>query len=165
MIRIPLSQHWKPRLSRGSVIYSSYSIPFSEVTIRIPWIAQASRRSMATVIHSPRDPNTLSNYNNWISTHITANFDILFEEKKLVGNVVHKLRSITDARSTEIILDTNHVEIGDVRVDGQASHWELLPTLEPYGAALKVKLDQGVGLNQMVEVDVNCPPACVSSSM
>ncbi|PIG86346.1 leukotriene A-4 hydrolase [Aspergillus arachidicola] len=110
---------------------------------------------MATVIHSPRDPNTLSNYNNWVSTHITANFDILFEQKKLVGNVVHKLKSITDARSTEIILDTNHVDIGDVKVDGQASHWELLPPLEPYGAALKINLDQGVGLNEMVEVEIS----------
>ncbi|KAB8215419.1 peptidase family M1-domain-containing protein [Aspergillus novoparasiticus] len=155
MIRIPLFQPWKPRLPRGSVVHSCYPIPFSEVTTRIPLIAQASRRSMATVIHSPRDPNTLSNYNNWVSTHITANFDILFEQKKLVGNVVHKLKSITDARSTEIILDTNHVDIGDVKVDGQASHWELLPPLEPYGAALKINLDQGVGLNEMVEVEIS----------
>ncbi|UDD64726.1 hypothetical protein AFCA_011945 [Aspergillus flavus] len=155
MIRIPLFQPWKPRLPRGSVVHSCYFIPFSEVTTRIPWIAQASRRSMATVIHSPRDPNTLSNYNNWVSTHITATFDILFEQKKLVGNVVHKLKSITDARSTEIILDTNHVDIGDVKVDGQASHWELLPPLEPYGAALKINLDQGVGLNEMVEVEIS----------
>jgi leukotriene-A4 hydrolase len=109
---------------------------------------------METVIHPPRDPNTLSNYNNWVSTHITANFDILFEQKRLVGNVVHKLKSITNAESTDIVLDTNHVDIGDVKVNGQPSHWEILPPLEPYGAALKIKLNQGVKLNETVEVDV-----------
>ncbi|KAE8151501.1 leukotriene A-4 hydrolase [Aspergillus avenaceus] len=110
---------------------------------------------MATVIHPARDPNTLSNYNNWVSTHIVANFDIIFEQKKLVGNVIHKLKSVTDAESTEILLDTSHVDIGDVQVNGQSSPWELLPPLEPYGAALRIKLNQGVGLNEMVEVNIS----------
>ena len=103
---------------------------------------------------NPRDPNTLSNYNNWRSTHITANFDILFDQKKLVGNVVHKLTSITDAVSREIILDTSHLDIGSVKVDGQPSKWELLPTLDPYGTPLKISLEQGVKRNGTIEVDV-----------
>lgn len=107
-----------------------------------------------TIINPPRDPNTLSNYNNWISTHITANFDILFDQKKLAGNVVHRLKSITDAQSQDIILDSNHLDIGGVKVDGKPSQWELLQPLEPYGTALKVKLDQGVKLHDIVEVDV-----------
>ncbi|KAF9883449.1 hypothetical protein FE257_003447 [Aspergillus nanangensis] len=110
---------------------------------------------MATTMNPPRDPNTLSNYNNWVSTHITANFNILFDQKKLVGNVVHKLKSITDGESTDIILDTNHVDIGDVKVNGETSHWELLPPLEPYGTALKIKLAQGVKLNQTIDVDIS----------
>lgn len=103
---------------------------------------------------NPRDPNTVSNYNNWRSTHITANFDILFDQKKLAGNVVHKFKSITDAQSREIILDTSHLEIGSVKVDGQSSTWEWMPPLEPFGTPLKIRLDQGVKLNGFVEVDV-----------
>ncbi|KAJ5088120.1 hypothetical protein N7456_011736 [Penicillium angulare] len=107
-----------------------------------------------TMASNPRDPNTLSNYNNWRSTHITANFDIWFDQKKLVGNVVHKFTSITDAQSQEIILDTSHLEIGEVKVDGLPSKWELLPTLDPLGTPLKISLNQAVKLNDTVEVDI-----------
>ncbi|KAJ5791376.1 uncharacterized protein N7518_008387 [Penicillium psychrosexuale] len=112
-----------------------------------------SIRTMAT-INPPRDPNTVSNYNNWRSTHITANFDILFDQKKLVGNVVYQFKSITDGESQEIILDTSHLDIGAVKVDGQLSKWEFLPRLEPYGVPLKIRLDTPVKLNGTVEVDI-----------
>lgn len=101
-----------------------------------------------------RDPNTLSNYNHWRSTHITANFDIRFDEKRLAGNVVHRLKSVSDALSREIILDTNHLDIGSVKVDGQPSKWELLSTVEPFGTPLKINLEQGVKRDGTVEVDV-----------
>jgi leukotriene-A4 hydrolase len=106
------------------------------------------------VVTNPRDPNTLSNYNNWRSTHITANFDILFDQKKLVGNVVHRFKSITEAQSREIILDTSYLDIIAVKVDGQPSKWELSTPLEPFGTPLKISLDKAVELNGMVEVDV-----------
>ncbi|KAL4889116.1 leukotriene A-4 hydrolase [Aspergillus ambiguus] len=124
---------------------------------RPSWNAQLTLfrpRNMAT-INPPRDPNTLSNYNNWLSTHITANFDILFDQKKLVGNVVHKLKSITNGESTDIVLDTNHVDVTDVKVDGKASAWELSSPMEPYGTALKIKLDQGVKMDEIVNVDIS----------
>lgn len=111
-------------------------------------------RKMATVTN-PRDPNTLSNYNNWRSAHITANFEILFDQKKLVGNVVHRLKSTTDAQSKEIILDTSHLDIGEVKVDGQPSKWELLAPLEPFGTPLKISLENAVKLDGTVEVDVS----------
>jgi leukotriene-A4 hydrolase len=107
-----------------------------------------------TTINPPRDPNTLSNYNNWRSTHITANLDIHFDQKRLAGNVIHQLKSITDAESREIILDTSHLDIADVKVDGKPSQWELLPPLEPFGTPLKITLEQGVKLNGSVEVEV-----------
>ena len=133
---------------------SSIHLPVG-TQIRCTFHPRGQRRTMATtIINSPRDPNTLSNYNNWISTHITANFDILFDQKKLEGNVIHRLKSITDAQSQDIILDTNHLKIDDVKVDGKTSHWDLLPPLDPYGSALKIKLEQGVKLNETVEVDV-----------
>jgi leukotriene-A4 hydrolase len=61
-------------------------------------------------VNTPRDPNTLSNYNNFITTHTTANFTIDFDGKKLAGNVVLKLKSITNAESNQIILDTRYVQ-------------------------------------------------------
>ena len=155
MIPSPLSH--LPRVSfslRGSI---RASLPFihPSIAVQTRWIIpRGQRRSMATIINSPRDPNTLSNYNNWISTHITANFDILFDQKKLAGNVVHRLKSITDAQSQDIILDANHLDIGDVKIDGKQSQWELLPPLESYGTALKIKLGHVVKLNETIEVDV-----------
>ncbi|KAL2002046.1 hypothetical protein VTN02DRAFT_728 [Thermoascus thermophilus] len=110
---------------------------------------------MESIINPPRDPNTLSNYNNWISTHVTANLDILFDQQKLAGNVIHKLKSITNGESRDIILDTNHLDIGEIKVNGKQSEWELLPRLEPYGTGLKIKLDSPVGLNETVEVDIS----------
>lgn len=125
-------------------------------SIKVQFMQSTSIRTMATMatINPPRDPNTVSNYNNWRSTHVTANFDILFDQKKLVGNVVHQFKSITDGESKEIILDTSHLDIGVVKVDGQPSKWEFLPSLEPYGVPLKISLDNPVKLNGTVEVDV-----------
>jgi leukotriene-A4 hydrolase len=111
---------------------------------------------MASPIRRPRDPNTLSNYTAWVSNHVTANFEILFDQKKLVGNVIHQLQSKTNAESQEIILDTSYLDIEDVKVDGQLSKWELLSRFEPYGSALKIQLSSGVEAEKVVEVDV-CP--------
>ncbi|CEL01541.1 Putative Leukotriene A-4 hydrolase homolog [Aspergillus calidoustus] len=117
--------------------------------------AQSCRRSMATLINTPRDPNTLSNYNNFRCTHTEANFEILFEQKRLVGNVVHKLKSTTNAESKEIILDSSHVSIDEVQVNGNPAEWELLPPFGPLGTALKIKLDQPVRLDELVDVKIS----------
>ncbi|KAK1141367.1 Leucyl aminopeptidase yscIV [Aspergillus melleus] len=110
---------------------------------------------MATVSHPRRDPNTLSNYDSWLSTHITANFAILFDKKKLAGNVVHRLKSRTDSESTEIILDTSNVKVGGVHIDGKpSSNWELLAPQEPYGSALRIVLDHGISRNEIVTIDI-----------
>lgn len=132
--------------------FLSFSTPTA-----VPVRSRQLFRRMATTVTNPRDPNTLSNYNNWRSAHITANFEILFDQKKLVGNVVHKFRSTTEAQSKEIILDTSHLDIGEVKVDGQASKWELLAPLEPFGTPLKISLEKGVQLNETIEVDVRSP--------
>ncbi len=109
---------------------------------------------MASTIHVPRDPNTLSNYNNFLTTHTTANFAINFEKKILNGNVILNLKSITDAETKEILLDTSHLDIHDIKVDGQASKWKLLSRFEPYGSILKIELEKGVQNAKSVEVDV-----------
>jgi hypothetical protein len=40
-------------------------------------------------IRTPRDPNTLSNYHNFVTRHTQADFDIDFEKKVLSGRVCH----------------------------------------------------------------------------
>ncbi|KAL3456328.1 leukotriene A-4 hydrolase [Aspergillus heterothallicus] len=110
---------------------------------------------MATLINTARDPNTLSNYNNFRCTHTEANFEILFEQKKLVGSVVHKLKSTTNAESKEIILDSSHVSIDEVQVNGSPAEWELLPPFGPLGTALKIKLDHPVQLDDTVDVKIS----------
>ena len=127
------------------------------LTSTASWNSRAEIRMMATVINPPRDPNSLSNYNNWVSTHVTANFDVLFDQRKLTGNVVHRFKSITHSDSKEILLDTNHLEIGDVKINGNSSEWELLPSYGPYGKALKISLQNGAELDEIVEADVCFP--------
>lgn len=121
-------------------------------------------RMASTIINPPRDPNTLSNYNNWLTTYSTAKFDVLFEEQKLRGHVAHKLKSITNAETKEIILDTSHVDIKDVHVDGSSVKWELLPRMEPFGSALKISLDHGVPLNESLDLTILCQttPSCTA---
>ena len=128
----------------------TFARSFNFSTLRSASITVRLSRTMATM---NRDPNTLSNYNNWRSTHVTANFEILFDQKKLVGNVVHRFKAINGG-SREIILDTSHLDISTVKVDGQPSQWELLAPRDPLGVPLKIILDQGVKLNDTVEVDV-----------
>lgn len=60
-------------------------------------------------IRTPRDPNTLSNYHNFVTTHTAAGFEIDFEKKILKGGVRLTLKSLTDGESDEIVLDTRYV--------------------------------------------------------
>lgn len=115
------------------------------------------RRRMATTttsIQRPRDPNTLSNYTAWASRHVTANFEIVFDQKKLVGNVVHQLESKTDGETQEIIFDTSFLDISQIKVNGHLSKWEILPRFEPFGSALKIQLESTAKLGEKLEVDV-----------
>lgn len=115
---------------------------------------RALNMAATTPILRPRDPNTLSNYTAWRSRHITANFEIDFNNKRLTGNVIHQLLSKTQAATREILLDTSFLDISQVKVDGQTAQWELLPRFEPYGSALKIMLEKGVEEGNTVEIDV-----------
>jgi leukotriene-A4 hydrolase len=60
-------------------------------------------------IRAPRDPNTLSNYHNFITKHTTVDFEIDFEHKILSGAVGLDLESLTDEDVKEIVLDSRYV--------------------------------------------------------
>lgn len=57
-------------------------------------------------IRTPRDPNTLSNYHNFVTRHTSVDFDIDFERKRLFGSVVLKLECLTDEDVKEVVLDS-----------------------------------------------------------
>ena len=60
-------------------------------------------------INPPRDPNTLSNYNNFKTTHTRAVLDVEFDQKRVFGTVYLTLKSLTHGESKNLILDTRYV--------------------------------------------------------
>ena len=111
-------------------------------------------RRMASIAHSPRDPNTLSNYDTFLTTHITAKLAINFDARTISGDVTLTLKSITDALSKEIILDTSHLAIKGVAINGRAVRWGLAPRTEHYGSALKISLDEDVDNGTSLEAKI-----------
>ena len=72
-----------------------------------------------------RDPNTLSNYNEWRTKHTTADFKVDFTAKCLRGSVVLELESQTDKASKEIILDSSYVDVSAITLNSTPSQWEV----------------------------------------
>jgi len=103
-------------------------------------------------IHQPRDPNTLSNYNSWRCQHVTANLEIDFESKKVLGNVLLSMKK-EHGDEKKIILDTSHLNISEVRIAGQKANWELGKRFEPYGSPLSIELPAEAGVGD-VEIDI-----------
>ena len=118
---------------------------------------------MATSINTPCDPNTLSNYNNFVTTNTKTNLEINFDRKTVSGNVLLRLKSVTDAESKEVLLDSSFLNVKNVKVDGMTAKWHLLPRFEPYGSALKINLENGVENGRTCEIDV-CQEDLLTSS-
>ncbi|KAF2019363.1 putative leukotriene A-4 hydrolase like protein [Aaosphaeria arxii CBS 175.79] len=113
-----------------------------------------TRPNPDVTINTPRDPNTLSNYHNFITRHTSASFDIDFEKRVLKGGVVLTLESLTDAETKEIVLDTSFLDISDVKIDGQQVKWSVKDRSEPYGSPLTIQLTEGVAKGKKFDVAV-----------
>jgi hypothetical protein len=61
-------------------------------------------------IKTPRDPNTLSNYHNYVARHTSVDFEIDFEKKRLVGSVVLRMESLVDEEGVDVVLDSRYVQ-------------------------------------------------------
>lgn len=105
-------------------------------------------------MNSPRDPNTLSNYHNFVTTHTAVDFRIDFEKQRLTGNVMLDLKSITNAETNEIVLDTSYLDVRHVEVKGHASKFNVASRFEPYGSPLSIKLEKGVPMDEHLQVNV-----------
>ncbi|APA11956.1 hypothetical protein SS1G_05513 [Sclerotinia sclerotiorum 1980 UF-70] len=103
----------------------------------------------------PRDPNTLSNYNNWRTKHTIADLAIDFKKQRVHGTVTLQLESITDKESEEIILDTSFVDVQKIAVDGsKTEEWVLKERNEPYGSPLSVKIPGGAAKGTIIALDI-----------
>ncbi|KAF2113341.1 leukotriene A-4 hydrolase [Lophiotrema nucula] len=106
------------------------------------------------VIRTPRDPNTLSNYHNFVTRHTAASYEIDFGKKVLKGGVVLTLESLTDKEAKEIIFDASFLDITDVTVDGKKVKWEVKDRVEPFGNPLTITLEAGVEKGKKVNVQI-----------
>jgi len=117
-------------LKRAPSIYKEYLKPRSGGLLLL---------RMASQQHRPRDPNTLSNYDDFKTTHTVANLSIDFSKEQLAGNVTLILEAAAGVETGEITLDTSYLDVLDVNLGGSSTKWDLLPRTEPYGSALKVQ--------------------------
>jgi len=102
----------------------------------------------------PRDPTTLSNYHNFVTRHIEADFEIDFEKKALTGGVKLVLESLTEGESKEVVLDASFLDITEVTIDGQKADWKVGDRIEPYGSPLTITLASGVPNGKRIEVGI-----------
>jgi len=102
-----------------------------------------------------RDPSTLSNYERFETTNTAVDLHIDFDRKRLTGSVTLTLRPLTNAETSEIVLDTSYLDVKDVKVDGQTAKWNLsAQRQEPYGSPLTIQLAQGVARNKQIQVEI-----------
>ncbi|KAI0017474.1 leukotriene A-4 hydrolase [Xylariomycetidae sp. FL0641] len=146
--------------SSGSVLFRSI-----QITLRSPSFASSSplnttksrRFSLSTPrfnTMTPRDPNTLANYGEWLTKHTTVNFKIDFEKQRLDGSVLLELESLTDKKSQEIVLDTNHLSVQSVKLNATDSKWTLKDRVEPYGSPLHIAVPGGASQGDIIKLDI-----------
>lgn len=106
---------------------------------------------------SPRDPNTLSNYDSWKTKHTIADLYIDFENQKLDGTVTLQLESLTEKSSKSIVLDTSYLDVISINFNGKATDresWSIAPRMEPYGSALTIEIPEGESKGAVVELAI-----------
>ena len=123
-----------------------------KIAITLTQSARFATVSPVKMAGTRRDPTTLSNYDKWLNRHITANLDIDFKNKRLSGSVDLRLESVSPAK--EIILDTSHLDVKTVKVNGAEAKWELLPRSEPNGSPLKIQTEGNVNVGTECNVTV-----------
>ena len=119
----------------------------------------STSRTLCTTMNSQaarRDPNTLSNYDRFTTTHTKTDITIDFDKRILAGNVVLSLHAAR-GNEKEVVLDTSYLDIHDVNVNEKPCKWELQPRSEPFGSPLKISLEQAVDIGKTLTIDVGRP--------
>ncbi|KAI4922654.1 hypothetical protein J4E90_001087 [Alternaria incomplexa] len=105
-------------------------------------------------IRTPRDPNTLSNYHNFVTRHTSVDFDIDFQKKRLFGSVVLTLECLTDEDVKDVVLDSSFLDISVVEVEGKSVKFNVGDRVEPYGSPLTITLPSKVPKGKTVDVEI-----------
>lgn len=130
----------------------------SSIRVLIPVlrIAFPSRAmSSSTKARAVRDPNTLSNYNHWLTKHTIADLAIDFKAQRLSGSVTLNLESLTDSESEEIVLDTSFLDVKDISINGSKSEdWKVKDRSEPYGSPLSIQIPGGAARGKILAVEI-----------
>ncbi|KAK4148073.1 peptidase family M1-domain-containing protein [Dichotomopilus funicola] len=101
-----------------------------------------------------RDPNTVSNYDQWRTRHTTANLHVDFSAKRLRGSVMLELESQTDKASQEIILDSSYVDVSAIKLNAAASKWEVKDRAGPNGSPVHVAVPGGANKGEVVKLEI-----------
>lgn len=102
-----------------------------------------------------RDPNTLSNYDEFLTIQTVTNFEIDFQQKCLFGSVDLRLKKISQTGARDIFLDTSYLDILKVNITDHSSSWNLLPPKEPNGSALRISLENEVPKDELLDVSID----------
>lgn len=139
----------------SSIVPQRLNQKFSHL-LKSSTLTSTTRKMILTATRQDsHDPNTLSNYNDFLTLHTAANLSIDFQKQVLGGNVLLKLKAVNKAERQSVILDTSYVDIQDVKVDGISSTWKLLSRTEPYGSALEIGLEKVILESQTVDISVS----------
>lgn len=109
---------------------------------------------MTDATTAQRDPNTLSNYTTWRTQHITADLEIDFAGKRLVGNVKLKMKAMKEKSEGKVVFDTSFLDIKDVQIEGKKVKWDLAERSEPYGSPLSIHLGSDSQKDTEIEIEV-----------
>ena len=151
MNRVPILSYVWSRNINTTRLSLRYPCPRAILLLSLP----KSRKMTSSLQHQLRDPSTLSNYNEFVTTHTVASLTIDFEKKILAGNILLRLKPVTKTNGKEVILDSSYLDIQNVTVDGRSLKWDLLPRSEPLGSALKIGLDKRAQESGSFEIDVS----------
>lgn len=99
------------------------------------------------------DPNTLSNHLVFQTTHTDVALALSFATSSLAGEVTLTMKAAEDTLE-DVVLDTSHLIVEAVKVDGKVAKWSLAERMEPYGSALTVEVGREVKRGEDVKVKV-----------
>ena len=115
------------------------------------------RRSsnLPPLVSAAHDPNTFSNYLEFNTRSITVNLEIDFDQKVLKGDVELLIQSLNDGSSREVHLDSSHVDLSSLEINGRKVQWEVHDRVEPFGSKVVVHLDRGYTVRQEMRLQVS----------
>ncbi|CAK9436123.1 uncharacterized protein LODBEIA_P06810 [Lodderomyces beijingensis] len=85
------------------------------------------------------DPSTLSNYQDFKVELTTLDFDIRFEESKVIGKVTYDLKN-KQKKTDHVDLDTSYLLINQASIDNNSAEYKLHQRHQSLGSKLTVQI-------------------------